>query len=195
MPPAALDRRRRRRESFEFREAAFGEHTDMTMTHHALLVLFWIVLGCCAGSFLNVCVYRIPRRMSVLRPRSSCPRCGSAIQARDNIPVLGWLILRARCRDCRGPIPARYPAVELAVGVAFALPYVVAVAAVTGDPWEKIGAEGIAGILLATWTAAAAAFFLALVAYDTRRPVTVRPAAGGCAGPPSSALRPRADRG
>jgi leader peptidase (prepilin peptidase)/N-methyltransferase len=167
----------------------------MTTSHHALLVVFWTVLGSCVGSFLNVCVYRIPRRMSVLRPRSRCPRCDSAIQARDNIPVVGWLILRARCRDCRGRIPVRYPAVELAAGAAFALPYQVAVATVTGDPWERIGAVSLAGILLATWTALVAALFLALVAYDTRRPVTVRPAAGECEGPPSSALLPRADRG
>jgi len=165
------------------------------MTHHALLVLFWMVLGSCVGSFLNVCVYRIPRKMSVRRPRSRCPRCGSAIQARDNIPVLGWLILRSRCRDCRSPIPARYPAVELALGAAFALPYLVAVATVSGDPWESIGAASLVGFLLATWTALVAALFLALVAYDTRRFVSVRPAAGGCEGPPSSALQPQADRG
>jgi leader peptidase (prepilin peptidase) / N-methyltransferase len=79
------------------------------------------VLGLLIGSFLNVVVYRVPAGLSVVRPRSACPQCGQEIRARDNIPVVSWLLLRGRCRDCATPISARYPIVELATGVAFVL--------------------------------------------------------------------------
>jgi leader peptidase (prepilin peptidase)/N-methyltransferase len=167
----------------------------MTLAHHAVLLLFGIVLGTCVGSFLNVCIYRIPRKMSLLRPRSRCPRCGTAIRARHNVPVLGWLVLGGRCRECRGPISARYPAVELAVGVVFALPYLVAIATASGDPWERIGAVRLFGLLLAAWTATVLALFLALVGCERRGWFTGRRAAGGCEGPVSSVLRPRGDCG
>jgi len=81
-------------------------------------VLF--VLGLAFGSFLNVCITRIPRDESVLRPRSHCRECGKPVRWRDNIPVLSFLLLRGRCRDCRGLIPYRYPAVELLTAVVFA---------------------------------------------------------------------------
>lgn len=71
------------------------------------------LFGLVVGSFLNVLVYRLPRGMSVVRPASRCPACGAAVRGRDNVPVASWLLLGARCRDCRAPIPARYPAVEL----------------------------------------------------------------------------------
>jgi leader peptidase (prepilin peptidase) / N-methyltransferase len=79
------------------------------------------VLGLLIGSFLNVVVWRVPRGESVVSPPSACPRCGHAIRPRDNVPVLSWLALRGRCRDCAAPIAARYPAVELATGLAFVL--------------------------------------------------------------------------
>lgn len=75
--------------------------------------------GLLIGSFLNVCVYRLPRDLSVVRPRSFCPECGKGIAWYDNIPVLSYLILRGRCRACRAAIPVRYPLVELLTGVAF----------------------------------------------------------------------------
>lgn len=173
----------------------------MTPTHHAILVLGFAILGSCLGSFLNVCVYRIPRGMSLSSPRSRCPRCGSAILARHNIPVLGWLILRGRCRACRGAISPRYPAVELAVGLLMAVPYLVAVALHAGDPWERIGAARVLGLLVATWMATGLGVYAILAGRDTRWSFSVRPWAGrhpgegGCGGPPSSVLRPRADRG
>jgi leader peptidase (prepilin peptidase)/N-methyltransferase len=77
------------------------------------------VLGLVFGSFLNVCIARIPRRQSVVHPRSLCPSCGVAIRWYDNIPLLSWIFLRARCRDCKHPISLQYPLVELAVGVWF----------------------------------------------------------------------------
>jgi len=74
------------------------------------------VLGACVGSFLNVCIYRLPEDESVVRPASRCPRCGTPIAWRDNLPVLSWLLLGARCRTCATPISARYPLVEAATG-------------------------------------------------------------------------------
>jgi leader peptidase (prepilin peptidase) / N-methyltransferase len=81
-------------------------------------------LGASIGSFLNVCVSRWPADQSVVKPRSRCPRCGAAIAWYDNIPVLSWLALRARCRGCALPISAQYPLVELAVGALFVTTYV-----------------------------------------------------------------------
>ena len=71
------------------------------------------LLGLAVGSFLNVVIWRVPRCESVVRPPSHCPACGHVVRSRDNIPVVSWLLLRGRCRDCSGPISARYPLVEL----------------------------------------------------------------------------------
>ena len=68
---------------------------------------FW--LGACIGSFLNVVVWRLPNRLSLTHPGSFCPKCGHPIRFRDNVPVLAWLLLRGKCRDCRAPISPRYP--------------------------------------------------------------------------------------
>lgn len=86
----------------------------------------WLgVVGACVGSFLNVVAYRLPRRMSVVWRPSHCPNCGHNIRARDNLPVLGWLLLRGRCRDCSAPISPRYAIVEALMGATcFALAYV-----------------------------------------------------------------------
>lgn len=70
------------------------------------------ILGCILGSFLNVCIHRLPRGESIIKPRSHCPHCGRGIKIRDNIPVLSYLILKGRCRYCRGKISPRYPFVE-----------------------------------------------------------------------------------
>jgi leader peptidase (prepilin peptidase) / N-methyltransferase len=85
------------------------------------LVLAAFVVGLIIGSFLNVVVWRVPRGESIVSPPSACPRCGHEIRARDNVPVLSWLILRGRCRDCGEPIAVRYPLVESATGLIFAL--------------------------------------------------------------------------
>ena len=71
------------------------------------------VLGACVGSFLNVVAWRLPRQESVVLPPSHCPRCGTQLQWFENVPVLGWLGLRGRCRHCGAPISPRYPLVEL----------------------------------------------------------------------------------
>lgn len=76
--------------------------------------------GLLLGSFLNVCIYRLPRDLSVVRPRSHCPHCEKTIAWYDNIPVLSYLLLGGKCRHCSQRIPLRYPIVELCTGVAFA---------------------------------------------------------------------------
>jgi leader peptidase (prepilin peptidase)/N-methyltransferase len=78
------------------------------------------LFGAMLGSFLNVCVHRLPREESVVRPGSRCPRCGTPIAWYDNLPVVSWLLLRARCRHCGAPISLQYPLVELAVAAIWA---------------------------------------------------------------------------
>ncbi len=84
---------------------------------------FWsaatFLFGLAFGSFLNVCIYRLPRGLSVVRPSSACPHCQKPIHFYDNIPILSWLILRGRCRHCQGRIPVRYLVVELLTGALF----------------------------------------------------------------------------
>ncbi len=75
------------------------------------------VLGLLLGSFLNVCIARLPRRESVVRPGSRCLQCGVPIRWYDNLPLLSWVLLRGRCRDCHAPISYRYPAIELAMAL------------------------------------------------------------------------------
>lgn len=78
----------------------------------------WVgfIFGMVIGSFLNVCIYRLPASQSIVHPRSCCPRCGHLIRAYDNIPVLSYVLLRGRCRDCGTRISPRYPLVELLSG-------------------------------------------------------------------------------
>jgi leader peptidase (prepilin peptidase)/N-methyltransferase len=78
-------------------------------------------IGLAAGSFLNVCIYRLPRGESLAWPPSHCPDCGARIRWFDNVPVIGYLVLRGRCRSCRGRISPRYPLVEMATAAIFAL--------------------------------------------------------------------------
>src|ERR1700679_3686551 len=81
--------------------------------------LLAFLTGLLIGSFLNVCIYRLPRDLSVVRPRSHCPHCQRSIAWYDNIPVLSFVLLRARCRHCLAAIPQRYALVELSTGLAF----------------------------------------------------------------------------
>lgn len=78
-----------------------------------------LVMGLVVGSFANVCVYRLPLERSLARPGSSCPSCGAPIRWYDNVPVLSWIVLRARCRRCGARISVRYPLVELANGLLY----------------------------------------------------------------------------
>jgi leader peptidase (prepilin peptidase) / N-methyltransferase len=89
----------------------------------AFFVAAAAVLGAIIGSFLNVVIHRVPREESIAFPASRCPSCGTAIRPYDNIPVVSWAVLRGRCRSCRAPISARYPAVELLTAALFALTF------------------------------------------------------------------------
>ncbi|WP_156155951.1 prepilin peptidase [Demequina phytophila] len=89
----------------------------MTGILTAIAVLFGLLLG----SFANVLIHRVPLGLSIVSPPSACPRCGTRIKARHNVPVVGWLWLRGRCAACGAPISGRYPLVELGTGVAFGL--------------------------------------------------------------------------
>jgi leader peptidase (prepilin peptidase)/N-methyltransferase len=80
---------------------------------------FVFALGCCIGSFLNVVIYRLPRGKSLVSPGSACPKCGRPIRFYDNIPLVSWLVLRAKCRHCKNPISPRYFVVELLTGLVF----------------------------------------------------------------------------
>jgi leader peptidase (prepilin peptidase) / N-methyltransferase len=95
------------------------------------VILLAATVGLVVGSFLNVVAWRLPRRESVVRPRSRCPHCGTAIAPYDNVPVLSWVALRGRCRHCRTKISATYPVVELATGGLYAL-----VVAMKDDPLD-----------------------------------------------------------
>ena len=81
--------------------------------------------GMITGSFVGVVAHRVPRGRSIVGPRSECPSCGTQIAAYDNVPVVSWLLLRGRCRNCHARIPARYPLIELSVGLAFAITTIV----------------------------------------------------------------------
>lgn len=89
----------------------------------AVVLTTVFLFGLAFASFLNVCIYRLPRGLSVVRPASACPQCGASIRAYDNIPVLSWLLLGGKCRACRTPIPPRYWIVELLTAGLFVLSF------------------------------------------------------------------------
>jgi leader peptidase (prepilin peptidase)/N-methyltransferase len=95
----------------------------------ALLLTFAFLTGAAVGSFLNVCISRWPLNLSVVRPRSRCPRCERSITWYENVPIVSWIVLRGKCRGCRLPISIQYPAVELGI----ALLWVAAFAAFSSD--------------------------------------------------------------
>ncbi|MEP6481575.1 MAG: prepilin peptidase [Rhodoglobus sp.] len=125
----------------------------------AIIGLFGLVIG----SFLNVVIHRIPQGMSIVNPPSACPRCGSEIRARDNVPVFSWLLLRGKCRNCHEPISVRYPLVELGTGLAFLL-----VALLFSPPMTSASTlpEAIAAILVLVAFLYLAAISVALAIID-----------------------------
>jgi leader peptidase (prepilin peptidase) / N-methyltransferase len=84
-----------------------------------LTTTYAVVLGAIVGSFLNVCIYRLPRGMSIVLPASACPNCRRTLAWFENVPVLGYLVLGGRCRSCRAPIGIRYPIVEIVTALMF----------------------------------------------------------------------------
>ena len=106
--------------------ASFVEWVDVVVNQLPVVATIWItVVGGCIGSFMNVVIYRLPAGMSLVHPPSHCPKCEQPIRARDNLPVIGWLLLRGRCRDCGVAIPSRYPLVEAAVAFTFLMLWLV----------------------------------------------------------------------
>ncbi|MBW2609716.1 MAG: prepilin peptidase, partial [Deltaproteobacteria bacterium] len=87
------------------------------MELHSIMVIFSMLFGLVLGSFLNVCIHRIPIKKSIINPPSSCPECGERIRFYDNIPLISYIVLLGRCRYCRQPIPIQYPLVELITGL------------------------------------------------------------------------------
>ena len=87
----------------------------------AIANCYVFIFGACIGSFLNVVIYRIPAGLSLLYPPSRCPKCGHRLGKTENVPVLGWLWLRGRCKSCKTPISARYPTIEAITGVIYLL--------------------------------------------------------------------------
>ena len=89
------------------------------MAGQTVVIAFFFLLGIIVGSFLNVCITRIPEDISIVSPGSRCPRCSTPIKPYDNVPVVGWLWLRGKCRACGLPISPMYPLIELATGLLF----------------------------------------------------------------------------
>ena len=117
------------------------------MTAETVMILAAGVFGLVLGSFLNVCIVRLPANQSVVRPRSRCPRCGKGIAWYDNLPVIGWIKLGGKCRYCREPISARYPIVEAITGGIFVFYYVMFFIAHVG-PCPTVGSPDGAAMIV-----------------------------------------------
>lgn len=113
------------------------------MNDELAIILFFAAIGAVVGSFLNVCILRLPAEQSVVSPPSRCPQCGSGVRWFDNIPVLSWLILRGRCRNCGNPISIQYPLIELATAILWAW-----MAARSGSELESVRAALFLTLLL-----------------------------------------------
>ena len=125
------------------------------------------VLGLLIGSFLNVVIHRVPEGRSVVAPASACPHCRARIRWFDNVPVLSWLLLRGRCRDCGGRIAVRYPLVELGTGVVFALVALLFAPAVLSASGTAVWGAALA--LLAFLYLAAISVALAVIDIERHR--------------------------
>jgi uncharacterized protein (TIGR00730 family) len=127
-------------------EEPWLNHETLTWIGSGLLLLWLFAFGACVGSFLNVVIYRLPIGMNLVHPPSRCPRCLHGIRLTDNVPILGWLFLRGRCRHCALPISFRYPLVELIVATLFV---VVALSEVfTANAYPSPGGAGRAALTI-----------------------------------------------
>lgn len=122
--------------------------TQLPAAEFAIVAIAFIE-GSILGSFANVVIHRLPRGESVSRERSRCPACGAAIRPRDNVPILGWLLLGGRCRDCSSPIAVRYPLVEAACGTIAAAVAIADLAGTAPLPMLEAGRTGIDRLLMA----------------------------------------------
>ena len=125
------------------------------------------VFGLLIGSFLNVVIYRVPNGMSLVRPASACPKCGHAIRGYDNVPVLSWLLLRGKCRNCKTGISSRYPLVEAGTAIFFAVvgAYIIASANLSTAPTTIASTL----VLIAFLYLVAITVALALIDIDVKR--------------------------
>ena len=85
----------------------------------AISDIYSLLIGLCIGSFLNVVVYRFPNDLSIIKPRSFCPKCKNKLSWKENIPLLSWLIQKGKCTNCHTSISIRYPLIELLTGILF----------------------------------------------------------------------------
>jgi leader peptidase (prepilin peptidase)/N-methyltransferase len=93
--------------------------------YYGVNVVLIFILGLIVGSFSNVCIYRIPRNESIIYPASHCPKCRSSISPKDNIPLLSYILLKGRCRNCKSKISIQYPIVELLTGLTYLIIYLI----------------------------------------------------------------------
>lgn len=134
-------------------KAIFDLHTWSAVPFHFWSVCFF-VLGCMVGSFLNVCIYRMPAGMSVIMPPSHCPHCKYSIPWYLNVPLATWLVLRGRCKNCGAPISVRYFLVELLTGLMFLfswLKFGVPAHALYSIPLALVYALFLSGLIVATF--------------------------------------------
>ena len=110
----------------------------------AIAAAYAVLFGAAVGSFLNVVIWRVPRGESIVSPPSHCPKCDVRIRARDNVPIVSWLLLRGRCRNCGEPISVRYPLVEAFTGLLFA-----AIVLARGLDWDLAWELPLAAVLVA----------------------------------------------
>lgn len=130
----------------------------MTDAAQILAVGALALLGLVAGSFLNVLVHRVPAGLSIVHPGSHCPNCEARIRPRDNVPVLSWLVLRGRCRECHAPISVRYPLVEASTGILWGV-----------LAWWALGPAGMLGLLPLLLILGAAGVALTVIDLDHHR--------------------------
>lgn len=115
----------------------------MPQNVHIVFLIYAAFLGASVGSFMNVCIARLPASESLVRPRSRCPGCGGQIAWYDNIPILSWLLLRGRCRQCRQPISIQYPAIELVTALLW-----IGMALAFGPTWRALQGSILFSLLL-----------------------------------------------
>ena len=131
----------------------FSVHTWESVPFHFWSLCFF-VLGCIVGSFLNVCIHRMPRGLSIISPPSHCPHCKYSIPWYLNVPLVTWLVLRGRCKNCGAPISPRYFIVELLTGVAFLgcwLKFGSVAHPLSSIPLALVSAVFLAGLIAATF--------------------------------------------
>ena len=133
-----------------------------------LLFIFAGILGLAIGSFLNVVIYRVPAGRSIVVPASACPTCGSSIRTYDNVPVLSWLVLRGKCRECAAPISVRYPLVELGTGLFFVTVAGLFAPTILAAPDTRSIVSGLL-VLVAFLFLAAVSVALALIDIDVHK--------------------------